>query len=479
MSSNVFGVILAGGSGSRLWPLSRELYPKQLIKLDGDNTLFQSTFIRISQIVPISNILTVTNIKHYSDLKLQADKVDTETMCKFLIEPVGRNTTPAIGLASFYIMNTLSKEESDPIIVVSPSDHIIKDTYSFVETMKKSIKLAENGYIVTLGIKPDKPDTGYGYIHAIEDENISVINDDALKVLEFKEKPNLVNAQKYIQQQNYYWNSGIFIFKASVLINELKKYSPEIYEQLTKITIKDKTPSVDYNDYIKLEDISIDYSVMEKSDLITLLPLDSGWYDLGSWESIHEFAEKDENQNYKFGDTININTNNSLIFSTSKLVTTIGLKDTIVVETDDAILVCDKSQAQDVKKIYNVLKESHNSCYLSHTTIYRPWGYYTILKKAEGFQIKLLSINPEHKLSYQMHYHRHEHWTVVKGTAKIIKDGQEILLKSGEIIDIPATVKHSVENPGKLTLEIIEIQMGDYLEEDDIIRFSDIYGRID
>lgn len=479
MSDNIFGVILAGGSGSRLWPLSRELYPKQLIKLDGDNTLFQSTFLRMSQFVPIPNILTITNIKHYSDLKLQLGKVDTDFKSKFLVEPVGRNTSPAIGLASFYIMNTLAENEADPIMVVAPSDHIIKDSGSFVEAVKKGIKLAENGYIATLGVEPDKPDTGYGYICTVRDDKLSEIVDNVFKVVEFKEKPNLEEAKIYIQQKNYYWNSGIFIFKASVLIDELNKYAHDIYKQLSKMTIKDKSPSVDYNDYVQLQDISIDYSVMEKSDLITLVPLDSGWNDLGSWESIYEFAEKDENQNYRSGNSIDINSKNSLIYSTSKLVTTVGLKDTIVVETDDAILVCDKAQAQDVKKIYNILKESQNSCYLSHTTIYRPWGYFTILNKSEGFQIKILSINPEHKLSYQMHYHRNEHWTVVYGIAKVIKDGQEIYLKPGESVDIPATVKHSIENPGKLALKIIEVQMGAYLEEDDILRFTDIYGRLD
>lgn len=479
--SNLYAVILAGGSGSRLWPLSRELYPKQLIKLSGDNTTFQSTFTRLSSLFPQKNIVTVANTKHSTDIKIQLNELKNNTTTqedyKVLIEPVGRNTAPAIALSTLYIQQEMAKEGSDPIILVAPSDHLIQENDQFIEALEKGVQLAEEGYIVTFGIVPDRADTGYGYLQTYADNEISAITQEAFKVKEFKEKPNKETAEEYLKQGNYFWNGGIFMFKASTMLNEMEKYASDIFLRIREMRFKDTGPTVSYTEYVEVPDISIDYAIMEKSDLITLIPLDCGWNDLGSWEAIYDVSEKDDNNNFISGNAIDIDSQNSLVYGTSKLVTTIGVKDTVVVETDDAILVCDKSRTQDVKKIYNQLKDQNNNCYLTHSTVYRPWGFYTVLNKTDGYQIKIISVNPGAKLSYQMHYHRNEHWSVVTGTAKVIKDDVDFFLKPGDSIDIPATVKHSLQNPGKIPLKIIEIQMGAYLEEDDIVRFEDMYGR--
>jgi mannose-1-phosphate guanylyltransferase/mannose-6-phosphate isomerase len=476
--SNLYGVILAGGSGSRLWPLSREMHPKQLLKLAKDTTLFQSTFLRLNNIILDENIITVTNVKHSEDIKLQLNELNSRNKnCKVVIEPLGRNTAPAIGLATFYILKEMLKDKSDPIIIVAPSDHMIKDENTFTTALNEGIKLAEAGHIVTFGIKPDKPDTGYGYISTIIDKSIEKITLDGLKVQEFKEKPDAVTAEMYLNEGTYYWNSGIFMFKASVLLNELDKYCPEIISILKDSTMESSGPTVKFEIYENLPDISIDYAVMEYSKQIALIPIDCGWNDMGSWEAIFDMEKKDDKNNFISGNVIDIGSENSLIYSTSKLVTTIGLKDTVIVETEDAILACNKNRTQDVKKIFENLKENNDQACIIHKTVYRPWGFYTVLQRGDGFLIKIIQVNPKAKLSLQMHYHRSEHWVVLAGIAKVRKVDDDIILNPGDSIDIPATAKHSLENPGIIPLKIIEVQNGDYLEEDDIVRFEDLYGR--
>lgn len=480
-NSPLFGLILAGGSGSRLWPLSREMYPKQLLKLNDENTLFQSTFLRLANIIPDKNIITVANTKHSTDIKLQLADIKTEFKQKdeyrVLIEPIGRNTAPAIALSVFYVIQKMTSGGDDPILFVAPSDHIIQNEQAFIDAVTNGTKLAEAGYIVTFGIKPDKPDTGYGYISTSKVNSISDISPQGLKVQEFKEKPDQKTAEEYVNLGTYFWNSGMFMFKASTMLKELEKHCSEIFNIMQDIPLFSEGPTVKYDDYISMPDISIDYAVMEKSDLISLIPLDCGWNDMGSWQAIFDTAEKDSHKNFISGNVVDFESENSLIYGTSKLVTTIGLKDTVVVETEDAILVCDKNKTQDVKKIYNQLKKQQDNAYLVHSTVFRPWGYYTVLQKGDGFLVKLISVNPGAKLSLQMHYHRSEHWNVLSGTAKVIKDNKEFFLKPGESIDIPATMQHSLQNPGKIDLKIIEVQSGSYLEEDDIVRFEDIYGR--
>lgn len=481
-TANLFGVILAGGSGSRLWPLSREMHPKQLLRITEENTLFQSTFHRLANVIEDKNILTVTNVKHSTDIKLQLNEIKTKNKAdeeyKVLIEPIGRNTAPAIGLSVLYVVQHLAENGADPVIMVAPSDHLVENTKEFSRAVKEGIKLAENGHIVTFGITPSKPDTGFGYINTEKVSTIEKISSEGVKVKEFKEKPDLATAEKYIKAGNYYWNSGMFLFKASVFLNELKLHGEEIFKKLSQSTIKAEGQTISFDEYEQMPEISIDYAVMEKSKNIALIPFDCGWNDMGSWQAIYETAPLDENQNYICGNVIDIESQNSMVYGTSKLVTTIGLKDTVVVETEDAILVCDKNRTQDVKKIFDKLKEDNDQACQIHKTVYRPWGYYTVLQRGDGFLIKMIQVNPQAKLSLQMHYHRSEHWVVLSGVAKVRKGEKDYFLNPGDSIDIPATTKHYLENPGKMELKIIEVQKGSYLEEDDIVRFEDLYGRV-
>ncbi len=481
-NKNIFGVILAGGSGSRLWPLSREMHPKQLLRLNNEYTLFQSTFNRLSNVVEPENILTITNVKHSPEIKIQIDELKNDLKVskdiKVLIEPLGRNTAPAIALSAYYIQKLMIEEGNDPIIFIAPSDHLIKDRVKFEENFAEAVKLAEKGYIATFGVIPDKPDTGYGYISTCQKDEISAITESAVKVEEFKEKPDIETAKEYCRLGTYFWNSGMFMFKASTIMDEIQKYSPEITNNLKESKLNESGPTMNFEDYEKMTNISIDYAVMERSDLITLLPLKCDWNDLGSWQAIYETSPKDENSNNISGNVIDVDSENSLIYSTSRLVSTIGLKDTVVIETEDAVLVCDKNKTQDVKKVYEKLKQNNDNTYLVHKTVYRPWGYYTVLNRGDGFLTKLIQVNKGAKLSLQLHYHRSEHWVVLSGVANVRKGDETFVLNPGDSIDIPCNVKHCLENPGKIDLQIIEIQKGQYLEEDDIVRFEDIYGRV-
>ena len=353
-NKNIFGVILAGGSGSRLWPLSREMYPKQLLKLTGENSLFQSTFLRLTDVIPAKNIITVTNDMHLPEIKIQLAELDSNEEYKAIGEPVGRNTAPAIGLAALLIQNNLAEKNSDPVIFVTPSDHLIQNNEAFLNAVREGIKLAEDGYIVTFGIKTSKPETGYGYIKTFTDEKLS---NDGYKVDEFKEKPDFETAKKYLEAGNYFWNSGIFMFKASTILKEMQIHSPDVFTGLNKLDLtKD---FIEKEVYISIPSISIDYAVMEKSDKIALIPVDCGWNDLGSWESIYDVMDKDANQNYIKGNVISIDTQDSYIYSSSKLISTIGVKNLVIIETEDAILICDKSRTQDVKIIFDKLKKEN------------------------------------------------------------------------------------------------------------------------
>lgn len=479
---NLYGVILAGGSGSRLWPLSREMYPKQLLKLNEENTLFQSTFLRLTNNIKDKNIITVTNVKHSTDIKLQLSEVKnlikSEEDYTTLIEPLGRNTAPAIGLSVLYILRKLEAEEGDPLILVTPSDHMVEQQENFDAAVSEGIKLAQEGYIVTFGINPTKPDTGYGYIRTEKSDALTAISTSGLKAAEFKEKPDAETAKNYVNEGSYYWNGGIFLFRASTFMNELKLHCPEIFNNLSTAAICETGPTIHFDEYEKMPDISIDYAVMEKSSNIALVPFDCGWNDMGSWEAIYDTAQLDENKNFISGNVVDIDSENSMIYSTSKLVSTIGLKNTVVVETEDAILVCDKDRTQEVKKVFDNLKQNNDLACKVHQTVYRPWGYYTVLQRGEGFLIKMIQVNPQAKLSLQMHYHRSEHWVVLSGIANVRRGDEEVFLNPGDSIDIAATAKHSLSNPGKVDLKIIEVQKGSYLEEDDIVRFEDLYGRV-
>ncbi len=481
MEENLYAVILAGGSGSRLWPLSRELYPKQLLKLDKNNTLFQSTFLRLLNNFKDTNIVTITNIKHIDNIKLQLNKIKKKFQntsdFNIVTEPIGRNTAPAIALSLKYIQEIMGAD-SESIVLVAPSDHIMKKTDTFADAVESGIKLAKNDYIVTFGVKPDKIDSGFGYIKTQKKAALTKILSGSLKAVEFKEKPDFETAKKYVESDNYYCNSGIFIFKVSVMLEELKKYSPDIYKLLKQLKISKSQPSVDYDSFEQMPDISIDYAVMEKSEKIVLIPMDCEWKDLGSWEALYDISKKDKNNNYITGNVLDIDSKDSMIYSTSKLITTLGLKNKVVIDTDDALLVCDKSKTQSVKEIYFKLKEDKNSIASTHKTVYRPWGYYTVLQSGKGFLTKCIQLNPKAKLSLQMHHHRSEHWVVLQGRALVIKGEEEHHLTAGQSINIKVEEKHSLQNPYKEPLKILEVQKGDMLSEDDIVRFEDIYGRV-
>lgn len=462
----MYGIILAGGSGSRLWPLSRELYPKQLLNLNSDKSLLQSTFVRLNKCMPQENIISITNTKHTSNVRMQLSEISAAPAV--LSEPVAKNTAPAIVLATKYIMQ---KSESDPVIIVVPSDHLIKDNDKFLSTVKKGEKLANEGYIVTFGIKPDYPETGYGYINTAEKTG------DGFKVKEFVEKPDLETAKKYLHDGTYFWNSGIFMFKASTLLNETIKHAPDIAKVSEEFDFS-KSNEIPFINFDKMPSISIDYAIMEKSDKIALVKLESDWNDLGSWQSIYDVSNKDSHGNVFIGHVLDKNSKNSFVYASSKLVATIGLEDTVIVETEDAILACKKDKTQDVKQIYETLKQQNDNTHLVHKTVYRPWGFYTVIAQGEGFLTKIIHVNTGQKLSVQSHNFRSEHWVVLSGTAKVVLEGKELILSPGHSVDIPLKAIHSLQNPYENDLEIIEVQKGDPLIEEDIIRYEDMYGRV-
>lgn len=460
----MYGIILAGGSGSRLWPLSRELYPKQLLNLNSDKSLLQSTFERLK--ICTSDIISITNTKHASNVKMQLSELAENPVV--LSEPVAKNTAPAIVLAAKYIMQ---KSNSDPVIIVVPSDHLIEDKDKFLSTVKKGEALAQQGYIVTFGIQPNYPETGYGYINTAEKLG------EGFKVKEFVEKPDIETAKKYLHAGTYFWNSGIFMFKSSVLFDETVKHAPEIAKVSQDFNFE-KSNEIPFINFDKMPSISIDYAIMEKSDKIALVKLESDWNDLGSWQSIYDVSKKDEHGNVFVGHVLDKNSKNSFVYSSSKLVATIGLEDTVIVETEDAILACKKDKTQDVKHIYETLKKQNDNTHLVHKTVYRPWGFYTVIAQGEGFMTKIIHVNPGQKLSVQSHNFRSEHWVVLSGTAKVILEDKDFILSPGHSVDIPLKAIHSLQNPYKEDLEIIEVQKGSPLIEEDIVRYEDIYGRV-
>lgn len=463
----MYGIILAGGSGSRLWPLSRELYPKQLIAINGEKSLLQSTCERIKTFVQDENIISVTNVKHANDVRFQLSKIASAS--KILAEPMGKNTAPAIASALEFIRQNSDKDE---VVIIVPSDHLITNTPAFTQTVEKAKVLAEKGYIVTFGIKPAYPETGYGYV------NVSEKLETGYKVARFVEKPDLQTAEKYLADGKYYWNGGMFMAKVSVLLEEIAHYNKEIFSNLKDFNFANGTPALQFGIYEKMPSISIDYAVMEKSSKIALVELESDWNDLGSWQSIYDIKDKDENGNVVEGNVITSNVKNSLLYSSKKLIAASGLEDVILVETEDAVMACKRESSQDVKSLYEKLKNENANVRMVHKTVFRPWGYYTCLADGEGYLTKVIGVSPKQKLSIQSHNHRSEHWVVLEGKALVLLDGVEHYLSAGQSIDIPLKAKHSLQNPYNEELRIIEVQKGDYISEDDIIRYEDAYGRV-
>lgn len=464
----MFGIILAGGSGSRLWPLSRELYPKQLLNIQNKESLLQETYKRINSFIPSGNIISVTNTKHTSNVKYQLSSLAENPVV--LSEPEAKNTAAAIAVSVRYILDRY-KDSDNSVILVVPSDHKISDIKAFEKTVKEGEKLAKDGFIVTLGVRPSYPETGYGYIKTKDKYKNGYIVD------KFVEKPDTKNAIRYMNDETVYWNSGIFMFTPKVFNAELEKYSPAIYNIINRFDLSDKQ-EIPYTEFENLPNISIDYALMEKSQNIAMVELASDWLDVGSWKSIYDVSKKDIDNNVKIGHILDIGSKDSLMYSSSKLVATVGLEDTIVVETEDAVLACKKDRVQDVKQIFETLKQQHDNTQMVHKTVYRPWGYYTVLAQGDGFLTKLIQVNPGQKLSVQSHNHRSEHWVVLSGTAKVILEGKEHILSPGHSVDIGVKAIHSLQNPFEENLQIIEVQKGDLLIEEDIIRYEDMYGRV-
>lgn len=458
-------IIMAGGSGTRLWPFSRKNFPKQFLSLVSEDSFIQITAKRLLQFTKNDDIFVVGGDLHKFHVVDQMEKVFNKEYENLILEPMGRNTAPAIALTVKYL---LDKEHADKstVLFFSPSDHLIKPEIA----LKKAIEAAEkyaNKNIVTFGIVPIRAETGYGYVE-LGDDIDGAIN----KVKRFVEKPDEATAKKYLDAGNYMWNSGMFMFSIGVILEAFKKYVPELYTMITELSYEDALKN-----YENLASTSIDYAIMEKVDNILCKKLDINWNDIGSWMSLYEILPKDENNNAILGDVEYVDTKNSLIISNKELVTLIGMDNTVVIATEDAILVSDKTQSQNVKKLVSVLKEKGRKEVDEHVTTYRPWGSYTILEEGTRYKIKRIVVNPEARLSLQRHKHRSEHWVVIKGMAEVEIAEKTQILHENESAYVPIYEKHRLTNTGKIPLEIIEVQNGEYVGEDDIERFEDSYGR--
>ena len=458
-------LVLAGGSGTRLWPLSRKNFPKQFLKVKGDKSLLRQTVDRLLKVLSRDDILVMTNSEYKFYVKSDLGEID-----HIILEPEGRNTAPAIVLGIKYCMEKFGCDE-DEAIFISPSDHIISPVDSFVKYFRMAEAIAKKGYILTFGIRPDRPETGYGYIKANMKSPDGSGQTGYFQVEEFVEKPDLKNAMRYLEEGNYFWNSGMFAFSIGTILAELENYSPKIRNMF------DKSFDEMVVQFHQMPKISIDYAIMEKSRKVVVVPFDFYWNDIGSWDSLHEIFLRDENGNAAIGEVMTIDTKNCLIFGNKRLLSTIGLKDCIIVETSDAVLVTKKGEAWKVKEIVNRLMEGKRKEASEHITSFRPWGSYKILEQGLGYKIKRVVVNPSQKISLQKHVHRSEHWVVVKGMAKVTIGNKKILIHENESAYVPKATLHRLENTGKVPVEIIEVQNGEYLEEDDIERFEDDYGR--
>tara|TARA_B110000116_G_scaffold48429_1_gene40379 strand:- start:115 stop:1494 length:1380 start_codon:yes stop_codon:yes gene_type:complete len=457
---------MAGGSGTRLWPLSRAAHPKQFLRLHGEDTMLQATVKRLSGL-DIQSSITICNEEHRFFVAEQLREIDK--LGSIILEPVGRNTAPAIALAALTV-------KDDPLLLVLAADHVIQDEAAFNAAVVRAIPLAEAGKLVTFGIVPSEPDTGYGYIKRGNDFG------EGFTVDEFAEKPSLEVAQGYISSGEYYWNSGMFLFRASSYIEELKKFRPDILEQC-KASVMDVKADLDFlrinkETFESCPAESIDYAVMEKTSQAVVVSMDAGWSDIGSWSSLWDISEKDGDGNSTHGDVILHNTHNSYVKTDERLVAAIGVNDLVIVSTKDALMVAHKDSVQDVKIITANLKaRSRREWELNHE-VFRPWGKYDSIDSGDRYQVKRITVKPGAKLSVQMHHHRSEHWVVVSGTARVTNGESTFLLAENESTYIQAGIVHALENPGKVDLELIEVQTGLYLGEDDIVRFEDIYGRV-
>ncbi len=474
-------VILAGGGGTRLWPLSRTLYPKQFLPLLGEHTLLQQTVLRLGETVPPHRLWIVTGSEqaHMVQTQLSALPGLSAATAHVLTEPLGRNTAVAIGLAAVH----LRRLDPEAVMVVLPADHWIERRSTFLALLQSTVGLAEQEKLVTLGIIPDCPETGYGYIQRGEPFLIPPGRQpDAgvYHVKQFVEKPNLQTAQAYVASGNYYWNAGIFLWRASTILEEIATYLPALHEGLTEIAYSLNTNKAEETlaaVYQRLELMSIDFGVLEQSSRLVVVPADIGWSDLGEWTAIHRLSPRDEQGNTLSANVLDLGSENSFVYSSRRPIATIGLKDMVVVDTEDALLICANERIQEVKAVVQQLRTQGAEIAHAPHTVQRPWGTYTVLEEGSDFKVKSVVVRPGASLSLQLHYHRSEHWVVVRGVASITNGAQEFLLSANQSTYIPLGTKHRLANPGTEPLEIIEVQTGSYLGEDDIVRFADLYGR--
>ena len=468
----IIPVILAGGSGTRLWPLSRKLYPKQLLPLIDDNTLVQNTLLRLRGMEEIAEPVIICNEDHRFIIAEQMRSMGVKPAA-IILEPVGRNTAPAVAVAALRVL----AEEPDAQLLVLPADHLISDVEKFHGAVRQAAAYAAKGHLVTFGIVPTAPETGYGYIlqgRAMDDSSARTIE-------RFVEKPDLATAETYVSSGQYFWNSGMFVFRARTVLDELERFAPAIVHACRK-ALDAAGQDLDFlrldkDAFAACPEDSVDYAVMEQTDKGVMIPLSCGWNDLGSWDALWQAGVKDEDGNVTKGDVVICDVRNSYLHAETRLLAAVGLENHIVVETSDAVLISPRDRVQEVKKIVDKLKAENRIEAVSHKKVFRPWGHYESIGDGARYQVKRISVTPGQVLSLQKHFHRAEHWVVVQGTAVVTRDNEEILLRENESVYLPLGAVHRLANPGKIPLELIEVQVGSYLGEDDIIRFEDVYGR--
>lgn len=472
----LYPIIVCGGAGSRLWPASREKHPKPFLPLPDGQCLLEKTLLRATRLSGSREVLTVTNEELLFFTEDIYKKTQDTCNLRYILEPAARNTAAAIASAALYMLRLHGPEAT---MLVLPADHLIQDEEAFASAAWQAVQLAQEGYLVTFGIEPTHAETGFGYIEADTSDSLA----QGMRVKRFVEKPDLATAQRYCAAGNFYWNSGMFCFQAGTLVNEMRTHAPEVLNAV-EATLASSTYSdndqrlrLDANSFSKVPDISIDYALMERSDRVATVPCTVGWSDIGSWSAMSELVEPDAQGNRFTGETVQHAATNNFVYSPERLTALVGVQDLIVVDTPDALLITHKGHAQDVKHIAGQLKQSGHEAYLTHRTVHRPWGTYTTLEEGERFKIKRIVVKPGASLSLQMHHHRSEHWIVVSGVALVVNGDSELILNSNESTFIPSGHKHRLANPGVIDLVLIEVQSGDYLGEDDIVRFDDRYGR--
>ncbi|MEE4619161.1 mannose-1-phosphate guanylyltransferase/mannose-6-phosphate isomerase [Pseudomonas viridiflava] len=472
-------VILSGGVGSRLWPVSRETHPKPFMTLPDGQNLIQKTFLRASRLGAVSQILTVTNRDLLFKTEDEYRSINKTGIAQgFILEPFGRNTAAAVALAALQIKELKGPEAH---MLVLAADHLIQNEHAFAAAVDKAITLSKKGWLVTFGIQPRYPETGFGYIET--DTTLDL--EEGLKVLRFVEKPDLKSAQSYVAAGNYLWNSGMFCFQVGMVLDEFSKHAPDVLDAAERVLASSRLSqannyyclAVDADSFASVPDISIDYALMERSDKVATVPCDIGWSDIGSWNAVSELTSADEDGNRFEGEVLAHNARDNYVKSEDRLTALVGVENLIVIDTPDALMIADKNHAQDVKHIVAKLKGSGHTLHQLHRTVHRPWGTYTTLESGERFKIKRIVVKPKASLSLQLHHHRSEHWIVVSGMAIVVNDEQELMLNTNESTFIRAGHKHRLSNPGVIDLILIEVQSGDYVGEDDIVRLEDIYGR--